>query len=98
ACPCGDFDGSSSTKTHSKFVKCAKTVIADATDGSPLLGAFTLRKECKSEVKQIYAAATCGYPAAQARVMCCEVRPTRGKRKAKAQKIANCVDDGNVVR
>src|SRR5262249_44738784 len=58
----------------------------------------TLRKECKSEVKQIYAAAACGYPAAQARVMCCEARPTRGKRKAKAQKLANCVDDGKVVR
>jgi hypothetical protein len=55
ACPCADFDASTPEKTHSRFVKCAKAVITDATDGPPLLGAFTLRKQCKGEVKKIYA-------------------------------------------
>ena len=63
SCPCTEFDASTPQKKHSKFVKCAKTVITDATDGTPLLGAFTLRKECKSEVKKIYSQAACGYPA-----------------------------------
>jgi hypothetical protein len=51
ACPCHDFDASTPEKKHSKFVKCAKAVITDASDGTPVLGAFTLRKECKGEVK-----------------------------------------------
>ena len=50
-CPCADFDGSTPQKKHGKFVACAKALITDATDGSPLLGTFTLRKECKTEVK-----------------------------------------------
>ena len=50
------------TKTHGKFVKCAKTVDRRTPPtGRPLLGAFTLRKECKSEVKKIYSKAACGY-------------------------------------
>jgi hypothetical protein len=35
ACPCADFDASTPEKTHSTFVKCAKAVITDATDGTP---------------------------------------------------------------
>ena len=85
ACPCAEFDGSTPDKTHGKFVKCARTVITDATDGTPVLGAFTLRKECKSEVKQIYAKAACGYAPAEPRVMCCEAKPASGKTKAKAR-------------
>src|SRR5262245_43430060 len=54
ACPCADFDASTPAKTHGKFVQCAKAVITDATDGTPVLGAFTLRKECKGELKKTY--------------------------------------------
>src|SRR5262245_55733272 len=64
-CPCADFDGSTPAKSHSKFVQCAKGVINDALDGTPLLGTFTLRSQCKKEVKQTYAKAACGYPTAQ---------------------------------
>lgn len=95
ACPCADFDASTPTRTHSKFVKCAKTVIDDALDGTPLLGAFTLRKQCKGEVKKIYAQSACGYPAAEPRVMCCEAKVSSGKTKAKAQKVSKCVDASN---
>ncbi len=99
-CPCADFDASTPQKKHGKFVSCAKAVITDATDGSPLLGTFALRKECKSEVKKIYSKAACGYPAADARVMCCEAKTSNGKTKAGAQKAAKCVDapNGKIVR
>ncbi|HJW69143.1 MAG TPA: hypothetical protein VJ829_07290, partial [Candidatus Binatia bacterium] len=100
ACPCADFDASTPEKTHSRFVKCAKAVITDATDGTPLLGAFTLRKQCKGEVKKIYAQSACGYAATDARVMCCEAKTSNGKTSAKAEKVAKCVDasNGKVLR
>jgi pimeloyl-ACP methyl ester carboxylesterase len=87
-CPCGFYDGSTAAKRHGKFVKCARTVVNDAADGSPLLGGYALRKECRSEVRKIYARAACGY--ATARVMCCEATPVR--KKASAKKPSKCVD------
>src|SRR5262249_28955142 len=100
ACPCADFDASTPEKTHGKFVKCAKAVITAATDGTPALGAFTLRKQCKAEVKKIYSQAACGYPAAEARVMCCEAKTSSGKTTAEAKRVARCVDapNGKIVR
>lgn len=97
-CPCAAFDGSSGTTSHGAFVKCAQTIIKDATDGTPVLG-FSLRSKCKGTLKKVYTASTCGYPAAT-RVACCEVKPSNGKKKAGIKKIASCVDSptGSVVR
>jgi pimeloyl-ACP methyl ester carboxylesterase len=98
ACPCGFYDGSSADKKHGRFVKCAATVIDDASDGTPLLGGYTLRKECRSEVRKIYSRAACGYAAASPRVMCCEA--SGGNTKARTRKVAKCVDSpsGAVTR
>src|SRR5512147_2753031 len=52
-CPCASFDGSSSATKHGAYVKCAKQRIDDATDGTPLLG-YTLRSQCKGELKKIF--------------------------------------------
>jgi pimeloyl-ACP methyl ester carboxylesterase len=93
-CPCAAFDASSGDKTHSRYVKCAKTIINDAADGTPLLDVFALRRECKREVIKIYRGAACGYAAAKPRVMCCEAKPANGKRKAKAKLVTRCVDSG----
>jgi hypothetical protein len=41
-CPCADYDGTTPAKRHSAYVKCASAVVNDATDGTPLLGEFTL--------------------------------------------------------
>jgi pimeloyl-ACP methyl ester carboxylesterase len=97
-CPCATFDGSSSTTSHSAFLKCVKIRIGDATDGTPLLG-FSLRAQCKGEFKKIFSNSTCGYPANE-RVACCEVKPANGKLKAGIKKVASCVDSasGTVVR
>src|SRR5262245_25892998 len=81
ACRCADYDASASDKTHGKFVKCAKTVIADALDGTPLLGAFTLRKECRGEVTKLYSKSACGYRPTDERVVCCEAKVANGKGK-----------------
>jgi pimeloyl-ACP methyl ester carboxylesterase len=99
-CPCADFDASTPEKRHGKFVACAKAVIKDATDDSPLLGTFTLRKECSSQVRKVYSKSACGYPAAAPRVMCCEAKTSSGRTKAIAERVANCVDapNGKIVR
>jgi len=99
-CPCATFDGSSRDKSHGAFSKCAKAVVADALDGTPLLGTFTLRKECANEVKKIASTAACGYKPSAARVACCEFKPSNGRLKGGAKKIASCVDaaGGAVIR
>ncbi len=100
SCPCADYDASTPDKTHGKYVKCAKTVIADALDGTPLLGAFTLRKECRGEVTKLHAKAACGYRPTDERVVCCEAKISSGKTKATVKKAPKCIDasNGSVVR
>jgi hypothetical protein len=61
-CPCASFTGANPNTKHGAFVRCATDVIDDATDGSPLLNAFSLRRECRREVRKIYTKAACGYP------------------------------------
>jgi len=99
-CPCAAFDGASPATKHGAFVRCATSVVDDATDTFPLLGAFTLRRECRREVRRIYTKAACGYPATAPRVMCCEAKPSSGKTRAAAKKADRCVDSagGDVVR
>jgi pimeloyl-ACP methyl ester carboxylesterase len=95
-CPCAAYDGSSAATRHGKFVRCAKAAIDGATDGSPLLGAFTLRPECKGEVRKIYTKAACGYPAASPHVLCCEA--TSSKRVGTVKRVSQCVSSGPVTR
>jgi pimeloyl-ACP methyl ester carboxylesterase len=97
ACPCSAFDGSLGNR-HTDYQRCARAVTTDASDGTPVLGAFTLRRECRGEVKRIFRTAACGY--APARVVCCEGKPRTGKGKAKAREPAECSDSpsGRVVR
>src|SRR5262249_61573432 len=50
--------------------------------------------------EDVYSQAACGYPAADARVMCCEAKPSSGKTTAKAERVTKCVDapNGKIVR
>jgi pimeloyl-ACP methyl ester carboxylesterase len=97
-CPCASFDGSTPATRHGRYVKCASAVIDDATDGTPLAGAFTLRRECRREVKRVYARAACGYAASAARVVCCEANTAKLKMKGSAKKPSRCVSSGSVLR
>ncbi|MCW5890328.1 MAG: hypothetical protein KIT14_07220 [bacterium] len=94
-CPCADYDGSSGARGHGAYVKCAKVVIADATDGTPALGVFSLRRACKGEATKRYARSACGYAPVQARVVCCEAKPAAGKTKATVKKASACVPSSN---
>jgi pimeloyl-ACP methyl ester carboxylesterase len=98
-CPCASFDGSSPATSHDAFVKCAKALIDDASDGTPLLG-FSLRSQCKGKVKRIYATAACGYPSGSPRVACCQMRVSSGRLKGRVKDPAKCVDSasGSTVR
>ncbi len=96
ACPCDAFDGSTPDKTHGKFVRCAQAVIDDAGDGTPLLGAFTLRRQCRATVRNVYRSAACGYAAATPRVMCCQARS--GKARGRATPVDRCVSTAKVAR
>lgn len=102
ACPCADYDGSTPAKSHQAFVNCVKAVIADATDGTPVLGAYTLPRACVGRVLRIYRRAACGYPAAEQVVMCCQARAgaTRGRFRGRARPLAACssVPSGRLVR
>ena len=97
ACPCADFDGSVG-KRHKDFKKCGRTVINAATD-APVFGMFTLRKQCSGELKRYVSRSTCGYPAEENRVVCCEVTsPTKfGGRVKKADKCRSS-SSGSPVR
>jgi pimeloyl-ACP methyl ester carboxylesterase len=89
ACPCA------SATSHGAYAQCATAVINDASDGTPLLG-FTLRRECRSEVKRIYRLAACGF--SPARVTCCEAKPTSGRRSGRALAPSKCVSNSYVLR
>src|SRR5262249_58732771 len=60
-----------------------------------VLGAFTVRTEWRRELKNICSHAACGYPAADAGVMCCEATPSSSKKTGKAEKVSQCVDAPN---
>ncbi len=92
ACPCATYDGLSATTNRGAFLKCVKAQINDASDGTALLG-FSLRKQCKSTLQQVYKLSTCGY--GDTRVACCEVKPSSAKKKASIKKTSACVDTGS---
>jgi pimeloyl-ACP methyl ester carboxylesterase len=99
-CPCASFDGTSAATKHGAFVRCSQSVIDDASDGSPLPGLPALRHECRSQVRKIYSGAACGYAASAPRVMCCQAKPSNGKVKGSAKKLASCTSspNGKVLR
>ena len=95
-CPCASFDGATNTTNRGAYLKCVKTAINDAADGTPLLG-FSVRSKCKGDLTKLFKLSTCGYVAGE-RVACCEAQPTKSKKKATIKKVASCVDSGSTVR
>src|SRR6266852_1820192 len=97
ACPCVSFDGSASNKEHSSYLGCAKAVITDAADGTPVLGAFSLRRECRRELAHFVATSTCGHPA-NSRVVCCELSPSTGRARSRIRRPSRCVSSAQRIR
>ena len=88
ACPCASFDGSTSDLKHCDYVRCAKGVIDDAADGTPVLGAYASGRECRREVKKWSRTSTCGHPASANRSSAARCRRRDGPRPASSRRRA----------
>src|SRR5262249_42920857 len=98
ACPCVSFDGSSSAKKHGSYVKCAKALVLDPSDGSRLPGGISLRQECRSTVIKMQARSACGYTAAQNKRPCCQLVTASGKKSGSVKPVGKCVDSPKATR
>jgi pimeloyl-ACP methyl ester carboxylesterase len=98
ACPCATFDGSGPTKNHAAYLRCAAPVIRDAADGTPILGLFGLRPECRGKVRAILRQADCGYPPAEARHPCCRHMVASGKNNGAIRRAARCASTTGTVQ
>ncbi len=85
ACPCANFDGSSTAKTHGAYVSCANAIIKGEAN------AGRLRKQCKGAVKRYYKKSTCGFSASLDKVVCIK-KTTPGKVSCAIKSSARCVD------
>src|ERR1043166_4960598 len=97
ACACAAFDGSSPAKNHVSYVRCARPLVRDASDGSPILGLFGLRPECRTTVRRILQQSDCGYPPAEDRHPCCRYVVTSGRKSGAIRSAAHCVS-GTVIQ
>jgi pimeloyl-ACP methyl ester carboxylesterase len=88
ACPCASFDGSPG-KTHGAFTRCARAVILDASDGTPIDGRIKARPECISTMRRTVRRSDCGYAAIQDRHPCCTHRPS-GRNSGHVLRAAKC--------
>ncbi len=88
ACPCTSFDGSPG-KTHGAFMRCARGVILDASDGTPIDGRITLRPECMGTMRRTIRGSDCGYAAIQERRPCCAHLPS-GRNSGRILRPAKC--------
>lgn len=97
-CPCASFDGSVPTLGHGAYVKCARAIVRDAADGTPLANGYALRRQCKGTVATLLARSTCGYPPSDDRIACCEHAVSSGKDTASIQRASRCVDSSFTLR
>ena len=97
ACPCASFDGTTPALSHPAWVRCAKEVINDASDGTPVLGAYSVRSACRRELRQYASNSTCGRAASEDVVMCCEMPPS-GRPRARVKRVARCVTEPPRIR
>jgi len=97
ACPCASFDGSAG-QAHKDFKKCGNALVDDASEGTPVFG-FTVRPQCRGELKKYVSKSTCGSPVAENKVICCEVKSS-GKTKGGPKRADKCVtaNSGSPVR
>jgi pimeloyl-ACP methyl ester carboxylesterase len=98
ACPCASFDATTPAKKHNPYIACARAVITDASDGTPIGGTVSLRTQCRSTVSRIVRDSDCGYLAAENRNPCCEHLVTSGKNRGAIRKAPTCTTNGVHIR
>jgi len=90
SCPCASFDAATPATNHSAYVVCARAVAVDASDGTPILGLFGMRKECRGAIARIAIHSDCGYLPAQNRNPCCRHVVASGKNAGRIRKASSC--------
>jgi pimeloyl-ACP methyl ester carboxylesterase len=95
-CPCASFDGTTAPKRRGAYRRCVGDVLREAVNGPPLLGVFTLRRECKATVSRIHAVSTCGRAATEDQHVCCEA--TAGNPRGVIRQASRCVSTPSTTR
>jgi pimeloyl-ACP methyl ester carboxylesterase len=99
ACPCATFDGSTAALSHEAYVQCARPIVRDATDGTPLLGLFGGRSKCRNTLYRLHARSDCGYAAAGNRNPCCRHSVLSNRNRGAVRPAAECVTNpGHVIQ
>jgi len=95
-CPCFDFDGNGSPKSHGAYVRCARSVVRTAVE------AGALRRECARLAGSLYKRTNCGFAApadpARQRVPCIETRASTGTVRCAVKPLGRCASSSSVVR
>jgi pimeloyl-ACP methyl ester carboxylesterase len=95
ACPCAAFDGSVG-KNRASFRKCAKTVVADASDGTPVNG-HEMRPQCMRTLVRLVGQSDCGSAPAADRHPCCQHRLS-GRTSGKIARGDRCTTTPSTTR
>jgi tartrate-resistant acid phosphatase type 5 len=95
-CPCFDYDGSHSSKSHGAYVRCARGVVRTAVDGG------ALRRECARLTTGLYKRSACGFAVppdpVSRRVPCIEERASTGAIRCAVKPVGRCVSSSATVR
>jgi hypothetical protein len=93
-CDCQFFDGTSSAKSHGKFVKCVKDSLKTK------VAAAALRAECEKTVGQIYAASTCGFRTTSKgdKIPCVKRVTKSGKVTCSIKPAQSCTNGGSFTQ
>jgi pimeloyl-ACP methyl ester carboxylesterase len=98
ACPCATFDASTPATNHTSFVRCARAVVLDASDGTPVGGRVTLRRQCRGTVFGTVRRSDCGFAPAEDRVPCCTHAVASGRNRGTIRPSASCVSTAGTVK
>lgn len=91
ACPCA------AATSKPSFSRCARAVIRDASDGTPIDGRIKLRSQCVGTVRKIAKLSDCGLPPADDRHPCCE-HLSSGRNRGRITRLSSCTSSGPRLR
>ncbi len=92
ACPCAAFTGASVATDHAAYKQCVRVVVNDAADGTPIVGLFGLRPQCRAQMNRIHSRSDCGFLPADDKNPCCRHSLTTGRNRGAVRRSASCTD------
>jgi pimeloyl-ACP methyl ester carboxylesterase len=97
-CPCATYDHSSSATGRGAFLACARGVVGDASDGSPIGGTISLRPECRGTMNHILRDSDCGTAPALGLDPCCQHRVADGRNRGSMRAAGKCTSTPSQIR